>query len=158
MHCLGIAVDTGNSNVVPTITIEDVDNVAHVSGRTNGNANGHTPPSPTGSTASQQSSPDVPTPPGAIPTTPAPAIPDWYKVGWRAVADIDSPASTEGEERDKTILEMFLNEQLYGDWYHNAALIVVVSVSFSWLCGYTLGHAEAYLKLLKDISHLRRVT
>jgi hypothetical protein len=64
--------------------------------------------------------------PGALPTGPAPAIPDWFKVGWRSISGIDKPPLAEGEERDKGVLEMFLSEQFYGAWYHNAALIVFV--------------------------------
>ena len=101
--------DTGHSNVLPTITVEDVDKLDAV----------------------QESSavPQEATPPGAMPPGPAPAIPDWYKVGWRAVGGIDQPALTEGEVKDKTVLETFLHEQFYGEWYHNAALIVFVSGS-----------------------------
>ena len=65
-------------------------------------------------------------PPGAMPAGPAPPIPDWYKVGWRSVSGADDPTVPEGEMKDKTVLDAFLKEQFYGDWYHNAALIVVV--------------------------------
>ncbi|PCH33337.1 tricalbin [Wolfiporia cocos MD-104 SS10] len=100
-----VAVDTGNSTVVPTITIDHVDDDTH------SGAEGVTPS-------------DVPVP-GAMPAGDASAIPDWYKVGWRAVGGIDTPAKTEGEEKDKAVLATFLTEQYYGDWYHNAAIIVV---------------------------------
>lgn len=69
---------------------------------------------------------DTPTPPGGMPTAPAANIPDWYKVGWRAVSGIDLPPLAEGEEKDRSILHLFLSEQFYGDWYHNAAIIVFV--------------------------------
>lgn len=103
-----VAVDTGHSNVVPTITVEDVDKLA----------------------AAQEpaSAHQAPMPPGAMPAGPAPAIPDWYKIGWREVGGIDQPTVTEGEAKDKTVLDAFLKEQFYGDWYHNAALIVAVRV------------------------------
>jgi hypothetical protein len=65
--------------------------------------------------------------PGALPTKAAEAIPDWYKVGWRQVGGIDLAPLPEGEERDKAVLDMFLSEQFYGAWYHNAAVIVFVS-------------------------------
>ena len=97
--------DTGKTNVMPTITIEDVDKLEEVQETT---------------TPLQQQ------PPGAMPVGPAPPIPDWYKVGWRAVSGIDEPALPEGEAKDKTVLDAFLKEQYYGDWYHNAAIIVVV--------------------------------
>lgn len=60
-----------------------------------------------------------------MPDGPAPTIPEWYKAGWRAVGGIDSPKK-EGEEHDKSIIDMYLNEQFYGAWYHNAAIIFFV--------------------------------
>lgn len=65
--------------------------------------------------------------PGALPSGTAPPIPDWYVVGWRQATGIDNPVP-EGEERDKAILSQFIHEQFYGEWYHNAALIVAVSL------------------------------
>ena len=62
-----------------------------------------------------------------MPAGPAPEIPDWYKLGWRDVSGIDRPALQEGEEKDKAVLDLFLSEQFYGEWYHNAALVIVVS-------------------------------
>jgi len=64
--------------------------------------------------------------PGALPNKRAPAIPDWYKVGWRQMSGIDKPPLPEGEERDKGVLDAFLAEQYYGSWYHNAGVIVFV--------------------------------
>ncbi len=69
--------------------------------------------------------------PGALPDVRAPEIPDWYKVGWRATSGIDNPPLEEGEEKDKGVLAMFLSEQYYGDWYHNAAIIFFVRIFFS---------------------------
>jgi hypothetical protein len=68
---------------------------------------------------------NAPSPPGAITAQPH-VIPDWYRVGWRSVAGISDTPHEPGEARDKGVLDLFLNEQLYGDWYHNAALIVFV--------------------------------
>ena len=65
----------------------------------------------------------------------APEIPDWYKVGWRDVSGVDIPPAAEGDAKDKEILNLFINEQFYGEWYHNAALIVVVSILSSDLRG-----------------------
>ena len=61
--------------------------------------------------------------PGTLPEEAAPAIPDWFKIGWRAVGGIDNAPLTEGLQKDKALLEMFINEQYYGAWYHNAAII-----------------------------------
>jgi len=65
--------------------------------------------------------------PGAIPAKLAGNIPDWYKVGWRQMSGIDNPPPPE-EERDKGVLDLFLSEQYYGDWYHNAGIIVFVRI------------------------------
>lgn len=64
--------------------------------------------------------------PGALPDGVAPPIPDWYKVGWRQASGIDEAPLTEGEEKDKGVLDLFLSEQFYGSWYHNAAVILFV--------------------------------
>lgn len=108
-----VPVDMGDANIVPTITVEDVDKLAETD-------------------PESQSPQPIP---GAMPAGPAPVIPDWYKIGWRAVGGLDEPALTEGEEKDKAVLLAFLKEQFYGDWYHNAAIIVFVSSCdiFNWL-------------------------
>ena len=105
-----IPVDTGASNVVPTITIEDMSseppkgNVEH-------------------SGENAATDPEVP---GAMPSGPASAIPEWYRVGWREVSGIDVQHPVEGEEKDRFVLQAFISEQYYGEWYHNAAIIIVV--------------------------------
>ncbi|CAE6474512.1 unnamed protein product, partial [Rhizoctonia solani] len=99
-----LPVDTGNGrNPAPTITIEDVDRVTKEVLEESNTQNGQPMP-------------------GMIPEGPAPPIPDWYKVGWRAQAGIDDPDPSP-EEKDKGILEQWLAEMYYGDWYHNAAVI-----------------------------------
>ncbi|KAH9948433.1 C2 domain-containing protein [Amylocystis lapponica] len=47
----------------------------------------------------------------------------------------------QGEEKDKSVLALFLSEQFYGEWYHNAALIVVAVVTTHFLtrCGCSWG-------------------
>jgi hypothetical protein len=81
-------VDTAKSNVVPTISVEDAEKVKL--------------------SANEEPSQDRPTnPPGAEPAGPAPAIPEWYKVGWRAASGIDRSPLEEGEERDRSILDLF---------------------------------------------------
>ena len=92
---------------MPTITVEDVDKVA----------------------ADDEEATSPSTPPGSMPAGPAPVIPDWYKIGWRAAAGIDEPTLPEGEVKEKLVLDTFLKEQYYGEWYHNAAIIVGVSTS-----------------------------
>ena len=98
---LELALDTGTSDVLPTITIEDVDKA----------------PVP-------DKNPD-PTPqlPGAMPTGPAPDIPDWYKVGWKAFVH---PPDEDQDVKEARMLHAFISEQYYGEWYHNAALIIFV--------------------------------
>ncbi|KAG2350711.1 tricalbin [Suillus weaverae] len=77
--------------------------------------------------------------PGEYPSGLAPAIPDWYKVGWRAVANIDAPPLEEGEEKDNHILQLFLAEQYYGQWYHNAALIFFAVFASHFLTRFNFG-------------------
>ncbi|EIN03452.1 hypothetical protein PUNSTDRAFT_26447, partial [Punctularia strigosozonata HHB-11173 SS5] len=66
-------------------------------------------------------------------------IPDWYKVGWRAVSGIDDGPLDDDEARDKTVLEMFVAEQFYGDWYHNAALIFFAVFTSHFLTRFGFG-------------------
>lgn len=99
---------TGNGRVLPTVIVHDAEKAMK------GELEGPTVLPPT---------------PGAYPSSLAPVIPDWYRVGWRAVANIDAPPLEEGEERDKSILGLFLREQFYGAWYHNAALIFFVRLT-----------------------------
>lgn len=101
-----VAIDTGKSNVVPTITVQDVDKLKTDAHASHAQENG-------------------PMPPGGLPDGLAPAIPDWYKVGWRAASNIDA-APLEESEKEKTVLDLLLAEQYYGEWYHNAALIFFV--------------------------------
>ncbi|EPQ61056.1 tricalbin [Gloeophyllum trabeum ATCC 11539] len=112
-----LAIDTGASNVVPTITIEDADTEVPDEDQ-------------------NQPQPELP---GALPDGVAPAIPDWYKVGWRAVGGIDEPELTEGEEKDKNVLELFISEQFYGDWYHNAAIIIFAVFMSHFLTRFNFG-------------------
>lgn len=100
-----VQIDNGSGGVVPTITLTDADHPDAES------------PSPEA---------DGNAPPGGMPTATSP-IPDWYTIGWRQTARIDEPELPEGEERDMTALAMFVSEQYYGAWYHNAAIIVFVS-------------------------------
>jgi hypothetical protein len=106
-----VAVDIGSANnVVPTITVSDADVAT---------------PKKDDKTKPVAADGATPKPPGDIEAI-APTIPDWYRVGWRSVSGIDAPPLPEGEERDKGVLDMFLSEQMYGSWYHNAALIFFV--------------------------------
>ncbi|EKM60795.1 uncharacterized protein PHACADRAFT_246931 [Phanerochaete carnosa HHB-10118-sp] len=120
-----VQVDTGNPNVVPTITIDDVDKVA----------------------AEEPLSALQQQPPGAMPAGAAPPIPDWYKVGWRAISGVDNSALPEGEVKDKTVLDAFLKEQFYGDWYHNAAIIVVVIIVTHFLTRFHFGWGWLFIVL-----------
>jgi hypothetical protein len=97
-----LAVDTGNSDVIPTITVHGVE--AH--------------PDDVATTVQPANTP------GSFDAQPY-VIPDWYKVGWRAVGGLDSP-QLEGDAKDSAILSTFLKEQYYGDWYHNAGLVFFV--------------------------------
>ena len=65
--------------------------------------------------------------PGAFPTKLAPTIPEWYAVGWRQVAGVDKPPLSK-DEKDNNVLHMFVGEQYYGAWYHNAGIIIFVGI------------------------------
>ncbi|KAH9949508.1 tricalbin [Amylocystis lapponica] len=137
-----VTVDTGNTMVVPTITIEDVDKKHHE----NGHAAHHEPQSQPEPVQEYIPADEAPVP-GAMPAGPAPVIPDWYKVGWRAVGGIDNLPPQEGEEKDKSVLAMFLSEQFYGEWYHNAALIVVAVVTTHFLTRFGFGWGWLFIVL-----------
>ena len=93
-----VPVDPGSDGQIPTITIEDVD---------------------------EQPAKDAPTIPGTLPAAKAGPIPDWYKVGWRAFTDVDRPAEDE-DQKQLRIMNAWIPEQYYGQWYYNAAVIIFV--------------------------------
>jgi hypothetical protein len=106
-----VAVDTGHSNAIPTITVSDAD-------ETSKEEHAQTTP--------EETTPSTLISPGELPAGLAPAIPDWYKVGWRQVGGIDADPITAGVHKDRSVLDMFLNEQFYGYWYYNAAIVIFV--------------------------------
>lgn len=124
---------------IPTITVEDTDEATNEEQEKSGSV-----------------TPSAPTVPGEYPSGLAPAIPDWYKVGWRAVANIDSPPPEEGEEKDNHILQLFLAEQYYGQWYHNAALIFFAVFASHFLTRFNFGFG--WLILLLSICNTYYVT
>ena len=116
---------------VPTVTIEDVDaklkqqKVKSEAQKSDAN----------GSVQSLHSISDgADGVPGQLPASAAPAIPDWYKIGWREVAGQEAP---ETDDRDKHLLASFIGDRYFGDWYHNAAVIVVVCTLYTSL-GFSL--------------------
>ncbi|KAH7883879.1 C2 domain-containing protein [Phlebopus sp. FC_14] len=126
-------VDAASGGPIPTITVEDTDKATKEDQeKTEG------PPSEAAPT---------PSAPGAFPSTVAPTIPDWYKIGWRAVSNIDVPSLEEGEEKDKAILQTFLSEQFYGDWYHNAALIFFAVFASHFLTRFNFGWGWLFIIL-----------
>lgn len=108
---LEVKLDTGGPPGPPTITLEDFDKVGE-----EGKTSQTVPAQPNDQSI-----------PGTIPDGPAPNIPDWYRVGWRAVSQIDQPIA-EGEQRDRDIIAMFVDDMYYGQWYHNAGIIFFVRV------------------------------
>ncbi|KAH9836496.1 C2 domain-containing protein [Rhodofomes roseus] len=125
-----ISVDTGTSNVVPTITIEDMSDEPGFEVEHSGE--------------NAAADPEVP---GAIPSGPASVIPEWYKVGWREVGGIDAQRVLEGEEKDKFVLQAFIKEQYYGEWYHNAAIIVVSVVVAHFMTRFNFGWGWLFVLL-----------
>lgn len=109
-------IDTGSSTAVPTITVEDHDGPAP-------QVTAKDAPESTQEVEDDAAANEIP---GSMPTSPASAIPDWYRVGWRQNAGLDNVPVVEENERVQSLLETFLSEQFYGDWYHNAAVIVFV--------------------------------
>jgi hypothetical protein len=110
-----LAVDTGSDGPIPTITIEDVDK-----GDKEGDKEGPKDARPI---------------PGQLPASKAPAIPDWYKVGWRAFTDLDKPPE-EDDQRQLRLMNTWISEQYYGQWYYNAAVIVFVCHPLLYLACY----------------------
>ncbi|KAI5124397.1 hypothetical protein M0805_008282 [Coniferiporia weirii] len=128
-----VAVTTGQPPaILPTITISDAD-TDHEQQQ-----NAAPPESlpPTGSKL-----------PGALPDGAAPEIPDWFKIGWRAVGGIDNTPHLEGEEKDKALLDMFLGEQYYGAWYHNAAVMFFAIFASHFLTVFRFGWGWLFLLL-----------
>ena len=109
-----VQVQQVDTRIVPTINVHDFDSEPD-------NIPPITPSKPV-----QDVPNDDPVIPGELAAHPAPAIPSWYKVGWRQMSGIDNAPLQDGEEKDKGILDVFLSEQFYGSWYHNAAIIVFV--------------------------------
>lgn len=85
--------------------------------------------------------------PGALPVAAAAPVPEWFKIGWRAVGGIDDAPLTEGVAKDKAILEMFINEQYYGAWYHNAAIIFFAVFASHFLTLFRFGWGWLFILL-----------
>lgn len=127
----GVALDTGHTDIVPTITVSDADAA-----------------SKSEYTKSPESDEPIPiTAPGALPDGINPAIPDWYKVGWRQVGGIDKGPLPEGELKDLSVLDMFLKEQYYGDWYYNAGVIVFAVFTTHFLTRFGFGWGWLFILL-----------
>ncbi|KAJ7462762.1 C2 domain-containing protein [Mycena galericulata] len=120
-----LTVETGKSSVVPTIIVEDMDDEK---------------------TPHEHEHDDTPQPPGALGPAAA-AIPDWYLVGWRQASRIDAAPLAEGEEQDRGVLDLFLGEQFYGAWYHNAALIVFAVFASHFLTRFNFGWGWLFIIL-----------
>ncbi|KAL4069403.1 C2 domain-containing protein [Scleroderma citrinum] len=124
-----VPVDTGNKGIVPTITVDDVDE-------------------PTDKDVKKPAqSPSEPSAPGGYPSGPAPEIPDWYKVGWRAVAGVDVPQPHDEHARDKAVLGHFLSDQFYGDWYHNAGIMILAVFTSHFFTLFGLGWGWLFILL-----------
>ncbi|KAH9919105.1 tricalbin [Fomitopsis serialis] len=125
-----IPVDNGAPNVVPTITIEDMS----------------TEPEGEVEHSGENAATDAEIP-GSMPSGPASVIPEWYKVGWREVGGIDAQHAPEGEEKDRFVLQAFIKEQYYGEWYHNAAIIVVSVIVSHFMTRFNFGWGWLFVLL-----------
>jgi hypothetical protein len=93
-----LPVDTGSEATVPTITIEDTD---------------------------KEQAKDAPQLPGDLLASKASQIPDWYKVGWPAFTTPEI-VSEDADQKQLRLMNAWLSDQYYGQWYHNAAIITFV--------------------------------
>ncbi|KAH0838563.1 C2 domain-containing protein [Lanmaoa asiatica] len=141
-HSSGVSVGTANGRVLPAINVHNAEKA----------------------TKEDLEYPTLlPPTPGGYPSGLAPVVPDWYKVGWRAAANIDAPPPEDDEEKDKSILELFLSEQFYGAWYHNATLIFFAVFASHFLTRFNLGWGWLFILLaicntyyVNSMSRLRR--
>ncbi|KAL1412655.1 Tricalbin-2 [Vanrija albida] len=123
-RAVAVGIDTSSAGApVPTVTIEDAEKTTVAAAK---------PPTEN----------DIP---GTIPMTVLPGVPDWMPIGWKQVAGIEGrgiPDAKTAEQLD--ILSNFLSDQYYGQWYHNAGVIVFAVVatrlatalrlSWAWVC------------------------
>lgn len=129
-------IDTGTKGVLPTITVEDADQ-------------------PTEQKAEKATPvPDSPSP-GAYPSGPAPEVPEWYKVGWRSIANVDVPLSEDEQTKDKAVLERFISEQFYGDWYHNAGIIIFAVFASHFFTRFNFGWGWLFILLAVCCTYYR---
>ncbi|KAF9535478.1 C2 domain-containing protein [Crepidotus variabilis] len=135
-----IADTQGAPPPVPTIVIQDLGNGEKGVKPSDEHVKETTPPPVEDDGAGQEGVP------GALPGKEAYVIPDWYKVGWRQVSGIDE-APVEGEAKDKTVLEMFLSEQFYGEWYYNAGIIVFAVFASHFMTRFHLGWGWLFILL-----------
>ncbi|KAG8919579.1 hypothetical protein FRC01_001220, partial [Tulasnella sp. 417] len=130
-----VAIDTGNGHApAPTITISDHDTEPQLldkSGKQNGvdaqATTAPTPPSDAPDNVNNEDKDPAAAAPGSMPTKPVGEVPDWFanaKVGWRQVTGIDDPTPT-AIQAERSVIHAWLNDMYYGDWYHNAGIIVV---------------------------------
>ncbi|CED82008.1 Ca2-dependent lipid-binding protein CLB1/vesicle protein vp115/Granuphilin A, contains C2 domain [Phaffia rhodozyma] len=120
-----LAVDDGsNPAPLPTVTAKDLDKATNE--KTNGKAN---------AAPSKDQIVGQEGVPGAIPAKPLQAVPDWYKIGWRAVSGIDAqPGSA-----DASLLASWISEQAYGKTYHNAGVIFFAVATSHFFAIFRLG-------------------
>ncbi|KAF9243825.1 C2 domain-containing protein [Melanogaster broomeanus] len=112
-----VPIDSGGGVVVPTITVEDADKAMAEE-----KEKSHAPSS---------EAPPAPLAPGRM----------------ACRRHIDAPRLEEGEEKDKSILQLFLSEQFYGDWYHNAAIIVFAVFASHFVTRFNLGWGWLFIIL-----------
>lgn len=97
-----VATDIGGKDVKPSISLADVKAASEQEkGRADNSATGQ------------------PAIPGGLPSEVASAIPEWYKIGWRAQTQalLDSGGDIE-LARQQSLLSEFISESYYGGWYH----------------------------------------
>ncbi|KAG8900316.1 hypothetical protein FRB99_006121 [Tulasnella sp. 403] len=113
---VAVAVNGNGPLPAPTITISDVDKVTQETVHPDSTA--ASPPQPP-----QATSPTEDIVPGTIPDAPVADLPHWYKIGWRAAAGVDDAPPT-AQDIEKSTLNQWVSDMYYGQWYHNAAIII----------------------------------
>ncbi|KAI0274871.1 tricalbin [Gloeopeniophorella convolvens] len=119
-----VAIDSSSAGVVPTIRIEDVDKA-------------------TEQEAKEEAAPPLP---GDLPAAKAAAIPDWYKVGWRAFTDLEQPVEDE-DKQQRRLMNVWISEQYYGEWYHSAAVIIFAVLTSHFMTRFNFGWGWLFLLL-----------
>lgn len=73
--------------------------------------------------------------PGALPDAPVKLreIPDWFAIGWTGQDKLADPFASAQEIRAQSLLAEFVSESYYGEWWHNAGVIIACIIGSHFL-------------------------